>query len=83
MLYFLPHCWLLLGFQRHKQEYASDDREYPMPGIVAALTGMGFRESASERAPCLVHRLAYNGDVVAFKMGRRQGVRRAHISIDT
>ena len=27
----------------------------------------------------LVHRLAYNGDVVAFKMGRRQGVRRAHI----
>ena len=27
----------------------------------------------------LVHRLAYNGDVVAFKMGRRQGARRAHI----
>ena len=23
----------------------------------------------------LVHRLAYNGDVVAFKMGRRQGAR--------
>jgi hypothetical protein len=27
----------------------------------------------------LVHRLTYNGDVVAFKMGRRQGARRAHI----
>ena len=27
----------------------------------------------------LVHRLAYNDDVVAFKMGRRQGARRAHI----
>ena len=27
----------------------------------------------------LVYRLAYNGDVVAFKMGRRQGARRAHI----
>jgi hypothetical protein len=27
----------------------------------------------------LVHRLAYNGDVVAFKIGRRQGARRAHI----
>jgi hypothetical protein len=26
----------------------------------------------------LVHRLAYNSDVVAFKMGRRQGARRAH-----
>ena len=26
-----------------------------------------------------VHRLAYNGDVVAFKMGRRQGARREHI----
>ena len=26
----------------------------------------------------LVYRLAYNGDVVAFKMGRRQGARRAH-----
>jgi hypothetical protein len=26
----------------------------------------------------LVHRLAYNDDVVAFKMGRRQGARRAH-----
>jgi hypothetical protein len=27
----------------------------------------------------LVYRLAYNDDVVAFKMGRRQGARRAHI----
>ena len=27
----------------------------------------------------LVHRLTYHGDVVAFKMGRRQGARRAHI----
>jgi hypothetical protein len=27
----------------------------------------------------LVCRLAYNGYVVAFKMGRRQGARRAHI----
>jgi hypothetical protein len=27
----------------------------------------------------IVHRLTYNGDVVAFKMGRRQGARRAHI----
>ena len=27
----------------------------------------------------VVHRLAYNGGVVAFKMGRRQGARRAHI----
>ena len=26
----------------------------------------------------LVYCLAYNGDVVAFKMGRRQGGRRAH-----
>jgi len=30
-----------------------------------------------------VHRLAYNGDIVAIKMGRRQGARRAHIWIDT
>jgi hypothetical protein len=29
--------------------------------------------------PYLVYRLANNGDVVAFKMGRRQGARRAHI----
>jgi hypothetical protein len=27
----------------------------------------------------LVYRLSYNGDIVAFKMGRRQGARRAHI----
>jgi ABC-type glycerol-3-phosphate transport system permease component len=27
----------------------------------------------------LVYRLVNNGDVVAFKMGRRQGARRAHI----
>jgi hypothetical protein len=27
----------------------------------------------------LVYRLTYSGDVVAFKMGRRQGARRAHI----
>ena len=27
----------------------------------------------------LVYRLTNNGDVVAFKMGRRQGARRAHI----
>ena len=27
----------------------------------------------------LVHRLAYNGDGVAFKMGRRQGARRGQI----
>ena len=27
----------------------------------------------------LVHRLAYNDDIVAFKMGRRQGARRAHV----
>jgi len=27
----------------------------------------------------LVHRLAYSSDIVAFKMGRRQGARRAHI----
>ena len=26
-----------------------------------------------------VHRLVNNADVVAFKMGRRQGARRAHI----
>jgi hypothetical protein len=31
----------------------------------------------------VVHRLAYNGDIVAIKMGRRQGARRAHIWIDT
>ena len=31
----------------------------------------------------LVYRLAYNSDGVAFKMGRRQGARREHISIDT
>ena len=30
-----------------------------------------------------VHRLAYNGDIVAIKMGRRQRARRAHIWIDT
>ena len=30
----------------------------------------------------LVHRLTYNGAVVAFKMGRRQGARRAHIYLD-
>jgi hypothetical protein len=27
----------------------------------------------------VVYGLAYNGDIVAFKMGRRQGARRAHI----
>jgi hypothetical protein len=27
----------------------------------------------------LVHRLSYTGAIVAFKMGRRQGARRAHI----
>jgi len=27
----------------------------------------------------LVYRLPYNGNVVAFKMARRQGARRAHI----
>ena len=27
----------------------------------------------------LVYRLAYNDDIVAFKMGRRQDARRAHI----
>jgi hypothetical protein len=27
----------------------------------------------------LVYRLAYNDDIVAFKMGRRRGARRAHI----
>ena len=32
-----------------------------------------------KRMKGLVYRLAYNGDVVAFKMGRRQGARRAHI----
>ena len=31
----------------------------------------------------VVHRLAYSGDIVAIKMGRRQGARRAHIWIDT
>ena len=31
------------------------------------------------RSRALVHRLANNGNVVAFKMGRRQGARRAHI----
>ena len=30
-------------------------------------------ETADSYSPHLVHRLAYNGDVVAFKMGRRQG----------
>ena len=34
-------------------------------------------------AGILVYRLAYNSDGVAFKMGRRQGARRAHIPIDT
>jgi len=27
----------------------------------------------------LVYRFAYNDDIVGFKMGRRQGARRAHI----
>ena len=31
------------------------------------------------RKELLVYRLANNGGVVAFKMGRRQGARRAHI----
>ena len=39
--------------------------------------------NAKRKAANLVYRLAYNGDVVAFKMGRRQGARREHISIDT
>jgi hypothetical protein len=30
-------------------------------------------EASDAAAGALVHRLAYNGDVVAFKMGRRQG----------
>ena len=40
-------------------------------------------EKETLAARLLVYRLTYNGDVVAFKMGRRQGARRAHISIDT
>ena len=43
---------------------------------IAPITGRSARVG-------LVHRLANNGDVVAFKMGRRQGARREHISIDT
>ena len=46
----------------------------------------GFGEILLDFGPTeLVYRLTYNGDVVAFKMGRRQGgpsrtgVRRAHI----
>jgi len=30
----------------------------------------------------LVYRLAYNGAIVALKMGRRQGAKRAHIWMD-
>ena len=50
------------------------------PGEIAASETLGMFFS---HAPNLVYRLAYNGDVVAFKMGRRQGARRAHILIDT
>jgi hypothetical protein len=35
--------------------------------------------SVSAAAKMLVYRLAYNSDIVAFKMGCRQGARRAHI----
>jgi DNA-binding MarR family transcriptional regulator len=51
-----------------------------------ALTDSAVTEALiahQKQRPHLVYRLAYNGDVVAFKMGRRQGARRAHISIDT
>jgi hypothetical protein len=33
----------------------------------------------ADAAYVLAHRLANNGDVVAFKMGRRQGAKREHI----
>ena len=37
------------------------------------------RGRVAGRGERLVYRLVNNGDVVAFKMGRRQGARRAHI----
>jgi heterodisulfide reductase subunit A-like polyferredoxin len=50
-------------------------------GLPAALFARWLGNSVGllEKAAELVHRLAYNDDVVAFKMGRRQGARRAHI----
>ena len=44
----------------------------------ASYVHLYFSES-KEAVASLVHRPAYNGSVVAIKMGRRQGARRAHI----
>ena len=38
-----------------------------------------YRKHLGEEA--LVYRLAYNGDIVAFKMGRRQGKRGRRIGV--
>jgi hypothetical protein len=66
----------------HVHEFAVSPHCWCRVHVVGRLVA---KEKANRflEAERLVHRLAYNGDVVAFKMGRRQGARRAHISIDT
>ena len=49
------------------------------PVVECAVMGTVSASFVVQACGALVHRLAYNGDVVAFKMGRRQGARREHI----
>ena len=54
-------------FQQERNVGRSNNRP-----VLGAAT-RAYRKHLGEEA--LVYRLAYNGDVVAFKMGRRQGKR--------
>jgi len=58
-------------FQQERNVGRSNNRP-----VLGAAT-RAYRKHLGEEV--LVYRLAYNDDVVAFKMGRRQGARRAHI----
>ena len=63
-------------------EYRSLPRSMSTQCLAGSHRCGAFSPGASSRptfASQLVYRLAYNDGVVAFKMGRRQGARRAHI----
>ena len=65
----------VLWFQLQLAEQSLRDKNFAPAN--AEPTAIGTPRS--DHREILVHRLAYNDDVVAFKMGRRQGARRAHI----
>jgi hypothetical protein len=68
----------------HRTARAVCERVIPLPTLAQSRFPGNWRYFAAEPGldaedAELVYRLTYNGDVVAFKMGRRQGARRAHI----